>query len=964
MRIRTEHSFKYAVGLLSEVLSRIQECGWPAAPLSDRGNTFGFGPWSKLCKDAGIKPVYGVELAIIPERAETKSPPPQDFWTFFAKDDVRAIYDLIAKATAQKTVALTYAEALAAKGVIKCTGSATLLDRIVPQPDLYIGLSPSLPRALYLAAKARKFEFIAMSDNVYPRAEDKEFYRVALNMRASNQTYDQHILTDSEWRNAVKHIGDLSTISKALAERDAALKRCTATLGKATLLVPKKPRTLKNMCITGAKKLGVDLKNKVYSDRLERELQMIESKKFENYFYIIADLIKWAKERMIVGPARGSSCGSLVCYLLGITTIDPIPYGLLFERFIDVTRSDLPDIDIDFSDEHRDEVFAYAKEIYGADHVARLGTISTWQPRSALRVAGPALRIPQWMIDKLLDVLIVRMGGDARANLSLLDTLNSTDAGKALLAAYPAVMLAARMEGHASNAGQHAAGIVITASPVADTVAVDGRTGSVMCDKYSAEMFNLLKVDALGLKQLSVFEQCLRLLGKPPRNGWLETHADQEDEKAFAVLNNQHFAGIFQFTGTNIQTLTKRVKVDCFNDMVTITALGRPGPMGTGGSNIWVKRRCGQMQTVYSHEMLRPYLQETHGVFTYQEQILRIGHDLGDLSWADVTALRKAMSKSLGQEYFDTYGDKFKIGVMAKGMSKEAADKVWSEMCTFGNYGFNKSHAVAYAMVSYYCCWLKAYHPLEFAAASLDAEADDARKIQLLRELREEGIDYVPIDRARSGLRWQPVRTKDRSYLVGPLTSIHGIGPAGAEKIIAARESGASLPTALADKLTNAVTPLDSLFPVTDRIKEIEPKWYHNVKARINDIKKCQCSNEDQEVMVIGVITKIQPKDLNEALNVAKRGGRFITDGNHMALNLFIRDDTDQIFCRVQPDDYAELAMKIINIGAPGKSLWAIKGYMPRGDFRMITVTHCKHLGSMVKDTIVKGGTRVGTVDP
>jgi DNA polymerase III alpha subunit len=251
---------------------------------------------------------------------------------------------------------------------------------------------------------------------------------------------------------------------------------------------------------------------------------------------------------MVVGPARGSSCGSLVCYLLNITTIDPIPFGLIFERFIDINRTDLPDIDIDFSDERRQLVFDYAEEKYGRAHVARLGTVGLFKPRSALKQAGASLRIPTWRIEKVLDSLIERSSGDARAMFALEDTLKGTEAGRAMLSEFPEALIAGRMEGHPANSSQHAAGIVITQEPVAEYVAVDARSKATMCDKKDAEVLNLLKIDALGLTQLSIFERTLKLAGLPDVSGWLE-QLPLDDQAAFDVLNKQHFAGIFQFTG-------------------------------------------------------------------------------------------------------------------------------------------------------------------------------------------------------------------------------------------------------------------------------------------------------------------------------------------------------------------------------------------------------------------------------
>src|SRR5262249_2542081 len=222
-----------------------------------------------------------------------------------------------------------------------------------------------------------------------------------------------------------------------LAARDTILDFCTAQLVQADLLAPEKTKTLREMCVEGAARVGCDLSRPVYAARLDKELAMIEEKQFADYFYILAELIGWSKQRMSVGPARGSSCGSLVCYLLDITAIDPIPFDLVFERFIDVNRADLPDVDVDFSDVHREKAFDHMMEVYGRDHVARLGTVGTYQPKSAMNQCAISLRVPQAVVDDVSNVIIQRNMGDSRAGSTLIDTLEGTDPGKSLLARWP-----------------------------------------------------------------------------------------------------------------------------------------------------------------------------------------------------------------------------------------------------------------------------------------------------------------------------------------------------------------------------------------------------------------------------------------------------------------------------------------------------------------------------------------------
>lgn len=337
MRTRTGFSFRNAVGHLPDVISRLQELKWKVAPISDTNSTFGFNRWTKAAKKADLRPVYGVELAVATATiGDEKSA--QSYWTFFAKDSLRSLHDLVGTATGQDGE-LTYKQALAFDG-IKIAGERSQLSNIKDPKtkDLYVSLSPSTSKGLFTEAKKRGFKFIACSDNSYTRKEDIEFYRITLGKRANTQTYPQWLLSDAEWRNAVQYVAAEADQDAAINNRDAAFAHCKAEIKKATMIVPEKPKTLRELCHEGAQRLGLDLKDETYKNRLERELDIIELKGFGDYLLVIADMVNWAKERMIVGPARGSSCGSLICYLLNITTIDPLKFSLLFERFVDVNR--------------------------------------------------------------------------------------------------------------------------------------------------------------------------------------------------------------------------------------------------------------------------------------------------------------------------------------------------------------------------------------------------------------------------------------------------------------------------------------------------------------------------------------------------------------------------------------------------------------------------------------------------
>jgi DNA polymerase III alpha subunit len=940
--IRTGFSFKVAAGHLPDVMSRIKEIGLSKAVICDRNSTFGFNKWSKLCKKEGILPVYGVELAVTPEIGAKR--PTVDYWKFLAKDSIRPLNELVALATSNpgKEPSLLYSQAHRAKGLFKITGERVMLDEVDEgDSDLFLGLSPALPKATFERAKKLGMNFCAVSDNVYPREEDREFYRVIMGSRANTQSYPQWIMSDEEWEASVKWFADEDSILAALESRDAILEECSAELRQATLVVPEKPKTLRQMCLDGAKRLKVEM-NQVYTDRLERELKVIDEKKFEDYFYVLADVIMWAKERMIVGPARGSSCGSLVCYLLGITTIDPIPFDLIFERFIDITRADLPDVDVDFSDARRHLVFEYIEQKYGRERIARLGSVGQFKPRSALKQVGVALRIPSWQTEKVADGAVQRSFGDNRASFTIEDTLTGTPAGIAMIKEFPESIVVTKMEGHPSNAGQHAAGVVITQEPISEYVAVDSSTGAAMCDKKDAEDLGLLKIDALGLTQLSIFERTLELIGKPSISGYLET-IPLDDPMAFEVLNRGDFSGIFQFQAATVQRITKMITVDHIEDLIAITALARPGPLGSGGTDEWIKRRNGA-KVEYPDPILEPYLRDTLGIVIYQETVLKIGREIGGLSWADVTALRKAMSKSLGREFFDQYGEPWKKAAAEKGIPGPVLEKFWEDMCQFGAWAFNRAHSVAYGIVSYWCCWLKANHPLEFAAATLDMEADPNKQIQLLRELVKEGIEYVSVDSDHSIDKWVPVTIGNSRKLVGPLTNVEGIGPATVMEILDCRKNGKPLRGVVAKRLSGAKTPIDSLFPIADAVNRKYPDLDRdaNIVTKPTPVAEVQAGLIGT-VLVIVRIDSMNPSDENTLTKVQKRGGRTVS-GPHMSLNVFASDDTGEMLCRVDRHDFERIGKPVWEEGGAGKALWAFKGTVPRS-FRMLSVKQIKYLG-------------------
>jgi DNA polymerase-3 subunit alpha len=944
-RIRTGYSFRQAVGRINDVIARIQVMGLTHAPITDTASTFGFTKWRDSCSRVGIPPVYGVELAVTPSIHEKK--PSFDFWTFIAKDSLVPINELVSIATQQFRYQplLTIEQATERDDVWIIMGHRSQTESITPKQNLFFGVGPALTKGQFNRAMKSGHRPVAVSDNRYTSEGEQGFYETVCGRGSSTQSYSQWIMSDDEWSRACSY-APAEALDRALKTRQHIFEFSTADIASAEMIHPDRPASLAQMCADGAEALGCDLARPEYAARLKRELDLIAEKGFEDYFYLVADICAWARERMIVGPGRGSSCGSLVCYLLKITTVDPIKYDLLFERFIDINRDDIPDIDIDFPEHRRAEVFDYISEKFGHERVARLGTVAMYQPRSALNETAKAMEVAPWLVTPVVDSLVEYAAGDARAGHVIEDTLASTEAGQAFIAAHPEMIISAKMEGHPRHAGQHAAGIVITEQPVRNYVAVDQRTGATMCDKRDAEVLNLLKIDALGLTQLSIFEHALKL-AKLPRDHLFKIPLD--DAAAFNVLKDRKFSGIFQFNGAALQGITAKVEVSSLDDIVAITALARPGPLGGGGTQKWIDVRTGRDTEKYPHPSFEPILKSTRGVIAYQEQVMRIVREIGGMSWEDVTALRKAMSKSMGAEKMQTFRDKWQAGAAAHGLTEFVTNQVWSEMVSYGAYAFNLSHALAYGMVSYWCCWLKAHYPLEFAAATLSYTDNPEVQIKLLRELAAEGVDYLPADADLSEIKWTVKRDGGWNHLVGPLSNVIGVGPKMMSSIVSARARNEPLSDRAKKLLDNPKTKIDSLYPVSDAVKRIMPDpKQHNIISTPTPIADVQTNGEKQEVMVFCVLENIRPKDENSQEMIKKRDGRVLT-GPTQSLNLRLSDDTDTVFAKINRYDFERIGQPIVDRGRVNKALYAVKGEIP-SDFRMISVKQVKYIGDLDAD--------------
>ena len=920
LRIRSEYSFRTCYGPIERVVDHLVNSGCWSAAICDRSSTFGHVNWAKLCKLKNIKPIFGVELAFTPD-VSIKVKRQELYWlSLLARSDagLREIYSTVEEATSN----FHYVPRLP----ISKLGDLSQ-DIIILSGNCGIGpYNHSLPAKVIVEAhpatnpdllKWSQGTYLPVSDNYMIIPDNREVYEVCIGRGAFNRPSPMHILSEFELRNECKYLEEVHFTAAYMLANE-----CNAVLKPATNIKSFETRSLLELCEIGSLERKLPLVGD-YRDRLIYELSLIEKKGFTDYFKVIADMVQYAKSEMLVGPARGSSCGSLVCYLLGINDIDPIPHGLIFERFIDITREDFPDIDLDFADDKREMVFDYLITKYGSDKVARLGTISRFKAKSAIGETAKAIRLPKYEADQIAELIVKRGDGDERANYCIHDSLTSED-GQTILKRHPNIMVASKLEAHSKYSGTHAAGIVITNDPINHYVARDTRNNTIHLDKYDAESLNLMKVDVLGLGTLTIIADCLHQIGWSKEK--LLAHP-LDDDAAFKVLRDGFYTGIFQFAGNAVQDLTRQVSIDRFSDLVALVALPRPGTLINGTATEWCARRMGKTTASVLHELMIPITSDTYGLIVYQEQMLRIVREIGGLSWEDTTALRKGMSKSLGLEYFQKYCEKFIIGALRNDIDAHLAMQIWETVSSAGGYCFNKSHAVAYAMVAYWCCVLKAHFPLQFALATLRHTDDPMHVKQYLRELDRAGYKFKPFDPELSEVDWS---VKD-NILLGGLTNVVGIGPKTAADIIARRKTGEPPTDGQIRLLEKGKTKLDDVFEVRTKFSDLlaQPAKYGIVSKLW---QAADINNNEGSYAIVAKIASYKIRSLNELQFLIKRDGMRVP--NDRWLTMLLEDDSGIIPATINRMNFTRLGQPLVTNFKEGQ-YFIFRGSMQQGNRRI-----------------------------
>jgi DNA polymerase-3 subunit alpha len=685
-------------------------------------------------------------------------------------------------------------------------------------------------KKLIEAAQRNGLEIVAAANSYYLNTEDDKTHDILLCIQNNRKIFETNRFTmvgeDYSLLSQTEIVKRYRDIPQAVETAAKIAEMCDVTIefGKNILPafnLPEKETNesyLRKICFEGlVKRYGGSVENgqwltedgKKYIkgdnpgftpsdilDRLEYELQVIDKTGFASYFLIVSDFIRWAKSNgVVVGPGRGSAGGSIVAYLTDITDLDPIAYNLMFERFLNPERISMPDIDTDFADTRRDEVIQYVKDKYGADHVSGIATFGTLGAKAVIRDVGRALGIEYALCDKISKMIpqftdlkqaleeVPDLAAEYKNNKECRDIIDN----------------ALKLEGLHRHASVHACGILITKDPLEENVPVQFATDDedqILVSQYSLhpiEDLGLLKMDFLGLKNLTIIENTLEAIEKIHDVKIVLSELEFNDPLAYELLGRGETTGVFQFESSGMKRYLKALKPSRFEDLVAMGALYRPGPLDAGMVDEYIERKNGLKELSYEHPLLEPILKNTFGVIVYQEQVMQIARDLAGFTLGQADVLRKAVGKKI-KELMDEQKVKLLDGMNKKNIAKKTATEIWRQIETFARYGFNRSHAACYAVISYQTAFLKAHYPAEFMASLLTSDLDDLDRISIeISECRAMGIDVLLPDVNESFSRFTVVAeslSDAKPRIRFGLAGIKGLGDNIARAIIRERKDG------------------------------------------------------------------------------------------------------------------------------------------------------------------------------
>jgi len=853
LRVHSAYSMAEGAIKIPELVDLCVDNAMPAVALTDTRNLFGALEFSVACAGQGVQPIIGCQLSIRRDGEDGRPgsggrlPEPDQLVVLCQTDEgYRNLLDLVSKAFLEtpsgETPQISFDDlAKQSTGLIALTAGTQgavarhLIDGQFPKAEeallrlakvfkdrLYVelqrhglGVEDRIEPALIDLAYAHDIPLVATNEPFFATADMYEAHDVLLCIAEKSfvSIGDRRRLTPEHRFKSAEEMTELfADVPEAIANTLVIAKRCSVMVERCDPILPRSPKAgdrteeeaLRELAKEGLEQRlqhlvyteDMDAKAKEetakpYEERLEYELGVIANMGFPGYFLIVADFIQWAKDHNIpVGPGRGSGAGSVVAWALLITDLDPLRFDLLFERFLNPERVSMPDFDIDFCQDRREEVIRYVQQEYGLDRVAQIITFGKLQARAALRNVGRVLEMPLGYVDKICKMVPNNPANPVTLDEAIesepeLQNLRDTDESVAQL-----FDISLKLEGLYNHASTHAAGVVIGDRPLAELVALYRDPHSDMSvtqfNMKWVEQAGLVKFDFLGLKTLTVLAKAVELLAARDIDIDL-AKIPLDDTTTFDMLSRGDTTGVFQLESTGMRDVLRKLKPDVFEDIIAVVALYRPGPMDNIPS--FIDRKNGREEISYMHPVLEPILDETYGIMIYQEQVMQAAQEMAGYSLGGADLLRRAMGKKIQAE-MDAQREQFVEGATEKGTKAEKASEVFDTIAKFAGYGFNKSHAAAYALVAYQTAYLKANHPVEFMAATMSLDLQNTDKLAGFRaELTRLGIDLLPPDVNRSDVAFGVEQKEDGTWAVRyALAAIKNVGTGAMEGLIAARE--------------------------------------------------------------------------------------------------------------------------------------------------------------------------------
>ncbi len=926
LHCHSTYSLLEALPSPGEIVARAKELGQTAVGLADKGYTYGLIEFYQSAQKEGLKPILGMDVYIAARTrkdkesgTDTKRYPltllattQEGYENLLQLATLSALEGMYYKPRVDKELLEKYGKGLIAlSGPLSSALSQAALtedsDRIKKlvteyhgyfgEGNLYFELMdlPNVPgqaevnQQLVKHARELGVPLVATCYSHYCRPEDAEAHDVLLCIqknaqvddpgRFSMRDSDYSMRTFEEMEHAFAHVPDALENTRVIADR------CNVTFEFGKHKIPHFPlpdgepseeEYLDTLAHEGFKKfyppdysIKEDTSGVVTQEslkgRLEYELKIIKQAGFSGYFLIVADFINEAKRRGItVGPGRGSAAGSMASYVMGITTIDPIPHGLLFERFLNPERVSMPDVDVDFADTRRDEVLEYVRQKYGLDHVVQICTFGTLAARAAVKDVGRAYGIPFLEMNSLAKLIPERPG------MKLKEAMETDE----LKAAYDGnetyrriIDTAFKLEGKARHVSIHACGVIITEQPAAEYTAVQRapKDENIIITQYSAkplESLGLLKMDFLGLTNLTVIQTTLEIIERLHGTKIDLQNIPLDDQETFELLKRADTTGVFQLESAGMRRYLKQLKPTKFGDITAMVALYRPGPMDAIPD--YIKRKHNPELIQYDVPELQPFLEETYGIIVYQEQVQRVVQEFAGFSLGAGYLLIKAVAKKI-PALLNEQKEKFIKGALDLGHKKKTAEEIFALIEPFSGYGFNKSHSAGYALIAYQTAYLKARYPTEFMAALLSSDAQRTDRVMIeIEECRAMGIAVLPPDINESLRHFTAIphpskKVGSKGSIRFGLAAIKGLGDASVQQMIAVREASGAftsledfakrMPSKLLNKKTlEALTKAGALDSLGERMTIL------NNYERIVDYSKATGDNAGVQTDLFGAL--------------------------------------------------------------------------------------------------------------